>query len=116
MGPDAIVGVTCKDSRHLAMEAGEAGADYVAFGAFFPSHTKAVTRRADPEILAWWSELTTVPSVAIGGITADNCGPLVAGGAAFLCISSGRWDNPDGGGAESERGRGGTRGGGTVRK
>src|SRR3546814_17401403 len=98
MGPDAIVGVTCKDSRHLAMEAGEAGADYVAFGAFFPSHTKAVTRRADPEILAWWSELTTVPSVALGGLTADNCGPLVEAGAAFLCHARGRREPPAGAG------------------
>lgn len=96
VGPDAIVGVTCKDSRHLAMEAGEAGADYVAFGAFFPSGTKEVTRRADPDLLAWWNEVATVPSVAIGGITPDNCGPLVTAGADFLCIAGGVWNHPDG--------------------
>lgn len=96
VGPDAIVGVTCKDSRHFAMEAGEAGADYVAFGAFFPSSTKAVTRQADPEILAWWNEVATVPSVAIGGITAEKCAPLVRAGTDFLCIASGVWGHPDG--------------------
>lgn len=96
VGPDAIVGVTCKDSRHLAMEAGEAGADYVAFGAFFPSSTKAVTRRADPALLAWWHEVATIPSVAIGGITADNCGPLVQAGTDFLCIATGVWDHAGG--------------------
>src|SRR5690606_13961458 len=89
VGPDAIVGVTCKASRHLAMVAGEAGADYVAFGAFFPSTTKEVTTPADPEILRWWSELMTVRCVAIGGITAENCAPLVEAGADFLCISGG---------------------------
>lgn len=96
LGDDAIVGVTCKDSRHLAMEAGEAGADYVAFGAFFPSSTKAVTRRADPEILAWWDEVATIPSVAIGGITAGNCAPLVRAGTDFLCIAGGVWAHPGG--------------------
>ena len=96
MGREAIVGVTCKDSRHLAMQAGEAGADYVAFGAFFPSTTKAVTRRTDPEILAWWNEVATVPSVAIGGITAENCGPLVQAGTDFLCIASGGWEHAGG--------------------
>ena len=96
VGPDVIVGVTCKDSRHLAMEAGEAGADYVAFGAFFPSMTKVVTRAAEPEILAWWHELMTVPSVAIGGITAENCGPLVEAGTDFLCIATGVWAHPAG--------------------
>ncbi len=102
VGPEAIVGVTCKASRHLAMEAAEAGADYVAFGAFYPSGTKEATTRADPEILAWWSELMTVPCVAIGGITAENCGPLVEAGADFLCIASGVWNHP-GGAAEGVR-------------
>ena len=102
VGEDAIVGVTCKASRHLAMEAAEAGADYVAFGAFFPTATKEATTRADPEILAWWNELMTVPCVAIGGITAENCGPLVAAGADFLCIASGVWNHP-GGPAEGVR-------------
>lgn len=96
LGPERIVGVTCHESRHLAMEAAEAGADYVAFGAFFPSATKAAKHRADPEILRWWSELMTVPCVAIGGITAENCAPLVEAGADFLAVISAVWDHPQG--------------------
>lgn len=99
VGLGRIVGVTCHASRHLAMEAAEAGADYVAFGAFFPSATKAPKHRADPEILRWWSELMTVPCVAIGGITAENCAPLVAAGADFLAVVSAVWDHPEGPGA-----------------
>ena len=83
MGPDAMLGVTCKGSRDLAMQAGEDGADYVAFGAFFPSGTKDVTRFIDPEILHWWSELMELPCCAIGGITAENCAPLVQAGRGF---------------------------------
>lgn len=99
LGPDKIVGVTCHDSRHLAMEAGEAGADYVAFGAFFPTGTKEPKTRASVDIVAWWAELFTVPQVAIGGITAANCGPLVAAGADFLAVVSAVWDHPAGPGA-----------------
>ncbi len=73
LGPGRIVGVTCHASRHLAIEAAEAGADYVAFGAFFPSASKEAKHRAEPEIIRWWSELMTVPCVAIGGITPENC-------------------------------------------
>jgi thiamine-phosphate pyrophosphorylase len=96
MGPDNIVGVTCHNSRHLAIEAAEAGADYVAFGAFFPTSTKEAKTRADVDLLKWWSELTVVPCVAIGGITAANAKPLVEAGADFLAVSSGVWDHPDG--------------------
>jgi thiamine-phosphate pyrophosphorylase len=96
MGPDAIVGVTCKTSRHRAMEAAEAGADYVAFGAFFDSVTRGVKAEADPEIIAWWSELMVVPCVAIGGITPENLGPLVRAGADFICASAGVWQHEDG--------------------
>ncbi len=96
LGPDRIVGVTCKASRHLAMEAAEAGADYVAFGAFFVSSTKEVTTPAPIDILAWWSEIMTVPSVAIGGITTDNCRPLVEAGTDFLAVANGVWGHPDG--------------------
>jgi len=96
VGADAIVGVTCHASRHLAMEAGEAGADYVAFGAFFPTGTKDTIHRAEPEIVAWWAELFEIPCVAIGGITPANCGPLVAAGADFLAVVSAVWDHPDG--------------------
>ena len=91
VGADAVVGVTCHDSRHLAMVAGEAGADYVAFGAFFPTSTKAAKSTADPEILAWWQELMEIPCVAIGGITVENCAGLAAAGADFVAVSSGVW-------------------------
>jgi len=99
VGPDRIVGVTCHDSRHLAMEAAEAGADYVAFGAFYPTQTKPSNYRPEPELLQWWSEFMTVPSVAIGGITPANCVPLVKAGADFICVVSAVWQNPDGPGA-----------------
>jgi thiamine-phosphate pyrophosphorylase len=90
------LGVTCHDSRHLAMEAGEAGADYVAFGAFFPTATKETPTDADPEILQWWSETMVLPCVAIGGITAANCAPLVRAGADFLAVVGAVWNHPDG--------------------
>jgi thiamine-phosphate pyrophosphorylase len=96
MGPDATLGVTCKGSRDLAMAAGEDGADYVAFGAFFPSGTKDVTRFIDAEILRWWSELMELPCCAIGGITAANCAPLVQAGADFLAVVGAIWSYPDG--------------------
>ena len=96
MGKDRIVGVTCHDSRHLAMEAAEAGADYVAFGAFFDTATKAASSRADPDILSIWQESMTTPCVAIGGITVQNCRPLVAAGADFLAVSAGVWSHPKG--------------------
>jgi thiamine-phosphate pyrophosphorylase len=96
VGKDAIVGVTCHDSRHLAMEAAEAGADYVAFGAFFETRTKETTSRADVSLLEWWSEIFEVPCVAIGGITPANATPLIEAGADFLAVSSGVWDHPDG--------------------
>lgn len=91
LGREAQIGVTCHASRHLAMEAGEAGADYVAFGAFFPTTTKVTEHRAEPEILEWWSTLFEIPCVAIGGITPDNCRPLVEAGADFLAVSGAVW-------------------------
>ena len=96
VGSNAIVGVSCYDSRHLGVDAAEAGADYVAFGAFSPTQTKNPPTRADPDILRWWNQLVTVPCVAIGGIGIDNCGALVAAGADFLAVISGVWDHPDG--------------------
>jgi thiamine-phosphate pyrophosphorylase len=96
IGSDAMLGVTCKGSRDLAMQAGDDGADYVAFGAFFPSGTKEVTRFIDPEILNWWSELMELPCCAIGGITAENCAPLVHAGADFLAVVGCIWSHPDG--------------------
>jgi thiamine-phosphate pyrophosphorylase len=92
MGRHAIVGVTCHNSRDLAFEAGEAGADYVAFGAFFPTQTKEPKTVADIELLHWWAETMTVPVVAIGGITVENAGPLVAAGADFIGVSAGAWN------------------------
>ena len=96
IGPEATLGVTCKGSRDLAMSAGEDGADYVAFGAFFPSATKEVTTLIDPEILRWWSDLMELPCCAIGGITAANCAPLVRAGADFLAVVGAVWSHPDG--------------------
>jgi thiamine-phosphate pyrophosphorylase len=96
LGPQAQIGVTCHDSRHLAMEAGEAGADYVAFGAFYPTDTKETKHRPDPSILGWWSTLFELPCVAIGGITPENAAPLIAAGADFLAVSGAVWNDPDG--------------------
>lgn len=96
LGADRTIGVTCNDSRHLAMEAGEAGADYVAFGAFYPTTTKEATAQADPEILSWWTALSELPCVAIGGITPENAAPLVEAGADFLAVSAGVWGHPQG--------------------
>jgi thiamine-phosphate pyrophosphorylase len=96
MGRERIVGVTCHGSRDLAFEAGEAGADYVAFGAFFPTATKEVAHTADLELLAWWAAAMTVPVVAIGGITTQNARPLVEAGADFLAVSAGVWNHEDG--------------------
>jgi thiamine-phosphate pyrophosphorylase len=95
LGREAQIGVTCHASRHLAMEAGEAGADYVAFGAFFPTTTKEVKHHAEPEILAWWQSLFEIPCVAIGGVTAQNCAPLVQAGADFLAVSGGVWNGDE---------------------
>ncbi|MDP4575062.1 thiamine phosphate synthase [Qipengyuania sp. G39] len=95
LGREAQIGVTCHDSRHLALEAGEAGADYVAFGAFFPSKTKETSHRAEIELLQWWSEMVELPSVAIGGITPANCAPLIKAGADFLAVSGAIWSGDE---------------------
>ncbi len=96
VGADSIVGVTCSDSRHLAMVAAEQGADYVAFGAFFPTATKHSRALAPVTLIQWWTELMTVPCVAIGGITPRNCEPLIQAGADFLAVSAGVWNHPAG--------------------
>jgi thiamine-phosphate pyrophosphorylase len=96
LGPAAQIGVSVHDSRHLAMEAGEAGADYVAFGAFFPTATKEVRHRPDPAILAWWSTLFEIPCVAIGGISPANGRALVEAGADFLAVCSAVWTDAGG--------------------
>ena len=95
LGREAQIGVTCHNSRHLAMEAGEAGADYVAFGAFFPTTTKQTEYVAEPDLLSWWQELMEIPCVAIGGITPDNCKPLVEAGADFLAVSGAVWNGDE---------------------
>ncbi|MBX3483882.1 thiamine phosphate synthase [Phenylobacterium sp.] len=96
VGPDRMVGVTCHDSLHLAMEAAEDGADYVAFGAFFPTATKDAPTRADPELLTGWQADMLVPCVAIGGITVATARGLAKAGADFLAVSAGVWAHPDG--------------------
>jgi thiamine-phosphate pyrophosphorylase len=91
-----ILGITCHASRHLAMTAGEQGADYVAFGAFFPTGTKETVHTAGTDLLEWWSEMMEIPCVAIGGITAANCAPLVRAGADFLAVVGAVWNHPEG--------------------
>jgi thiamine-phosphate pyrophosphorylase len=99
VGDDKIVGVTCHASRHLAMVAGEDGADYVAFGAFFPTTTKTPKSEASPEILTWWGELFEVPSVAIGGLTVENCETVIKARTDFIAVSAGVWSHKAGPGA-----------------
>ena len=96
LGPTAQIGLTCHDSKHLAMEAGEANVDYVAFGSFYPTTTKEVRHQPDPAILGWWSTIFEIPCVAIGGITPDNAQPLIDAGADFLAVCSGVWAAPEG--------------------
>ena len=95
LGGDAQIGVTCHDSRHLALAAGEEGADYVAFGAFYPTTTKHVEHTAEADLLTWWQSLFEIPCVAIGGITADNAAPLVQAGADFLAVSGAIWQGDE---------------------
>jgi thiamine-phosphate pyrophosphorylase len=99
LGLDAQIGVTCHNSRHLAMEAAEAGADYVAFGAFFPTATKTVEHVAELDTIQKWSLVTEIPCVAIGGITPENAKPVIAAGADFIAVSGAIWNHPDGAGA-----------------
>jgi thiamine-phosphate pyrophosphorylase len=99
LGPNKTVGRTCHDSRHLAMEAGEQGADYVAFGAFYDTTTKPSHYRPHPSILGWWTTLSQLPVVAIGGIFPENAAPLVASGADFIAVVRAVWDHPEGPGS-----------------
>jgi thiamine-phosphate pyrophosphorylase len=96
LGREAQIGVTCHNSRHLAMEAGEAGADYVAFGAFFPTSTKEVSHQADPAILSWWTVVSPIPCVAIGGITPATAPIVAKAGADFVAVSGAVWNDPAG--------------------
>ncbi len=95
LGREAQIGVTCHNSRHLAMEAGEAGADYVAFGAFFPTQTKDVSHHAGLDLLEWWQSIFEIPCVAIGGVTPENCAPLIRAGADFLAVSGAVWNGDE---------------------
>ena len=95
LGKDAQIGVTCHASRHLAMEAAEAGADYVAFGAFYPTQTKATEHRPEPELLTFWQGIFELPCVAIGGITPANCAPLVTAGADFIAVCNAVWSGDE---------------------
>lgn len=101
LGEDAVIGVSCHASRHLAMEAGEQGADYVAFGAFYPTTSKSAKAlehwgTPEPDILEWWTSLVEMPCVAIGGITPHNCAPLVSAGTDFIAAISSVWQHPQG--------------------
>ncbi|GAA0481029.1 thiamine phosphate synthase [Parasphingorhabdus litoris] len=96
LGDQVQIGITCHDSRHLAMEAGEGGANYVAFGAFFPTQTKETHHRPEADLLQWWSTMMEIPCVAIGGISPDNCKALVDAGADFLAVSGSVWNDPKG--------------------
>lgn len=96
LGDEVQIGITCHDSRHLAMEAGEGGANYVAFGAFFPTETKETHHQPGLDVLQRWSNIMEIPCVAIGGITPDNCQPLIEAGADFLAVSGSVWNDPNG--------------------
>lgn len=96
LGKDVQIGITCHDSRHLAMEAGEGGANYVAFGAFFPTETKETRHKPELDLVQWWAEMMELPCVAIGGITPDNCRPLIDAGADFLAVCGAVWNDPAG--------------------
>lgn len=101
LGEDKVIGISCHDSSHMAMEAGDNGADYVAFGAFYPTASKSAEKLAKygtptPDILQWWSTYTVVPCVAIGGMTPENCAPLVEAGADFIAVINAVWKNPQG--------------------
>jgi thiamine-phosphate pyrophosphorylase len=95
LGREAQIGVTCHGSRHMAMQAGEDGADYVAFGAFYPTSTKVVSHQAEPDILTWWQTFFELPCVAIGGITPDTCGALAIAGADFIAVSGAVWNGDE---------------------
>ena len=96
LGKEAMIGVTCHNSRDLAMDAAENGADYVAFGAFYPTTTKEAEHMADLETLSIWQESIEIPCVAIGGITAENAGEVAAAGADFIAVSGAVWNHPEG--------------------
>jgi thiamine-phosphate pyrophosphorylase len=96
LGPDAMIGVTCHDDRDLAWDAAEGGADYVAFGAFYPTTTKETVHRPELEILTVWQETVETPCVAIGGVTVDNAADLARAGADFVAVSNGVWGYSDG--------------------
>lgn len=107
VGQDKIIGASAHASKHLAMEAGEQGADYVAFGAFYATNSKPREKiekwgTPSPGILSWWQETMLLPCVAIGGITPANCTPLVKAGADFIAAITSVWSHEKGPGKAVE--------------
>ncbi len=95
LGPNKIIGVSCYDSIDRAMEVGEAGADYIAFGAFYPTTTKLNTAKPKIDILEQWTSISVLPCVAIGGINQNNCKPLIKAGADLIAVVSNIWGSED---------------------
>jgi len=93
LGPKAIIGASCYNSKHQAMKAAEEGADYVAFGAFFDTKTKDPKTQAKITIIKDWVLISNIPCVAIGGIDASNCQELVDAGADFLAVVGSIWNS-----------------------
>ncbi|HEU5046241.1 MAG TPA: thiamine phosphate synthase [Rickettsiales bacterium] len=101
LGDEGVIGVSCHASKDMGIRAAEEGADYVAFGAFFPTKSKPQEKVEKwgiptPEIIEWWSTYTTIPCVAIGGMKPENCGPLVTAGADFIAAITSVWEHPQG--------------------
>ncbi len=95
LGPMSIIGVSCYDELERALAAAEGGADYVAFGSFYPSPTKPAAVRAEVELLQAARKRLRIPIVAIGGITPENGGALVAAGADALAVIQGLFAQAD---------------------
>lgn len=95
LGDTAIIGVSCYNRLDLAQKAGQAGADYVAFGSFFPSSTKPAAVSAEISLLREAKQCLAIPIIAIGGITPNNGQGLVDAGADFLAVISGLFAKTD---------------------
>jgi len=93
LGKKKIIGVTCHNSKNLALKAKRLGANYVAFGSFFKSQTKKTAFKANLEILRWAKKKINMPTVAIGGINSFNCKKILSNGADFIACSSYVWNN-----------------------
>ena len=93
LGNKKIIGVTCHNSKRLAIKAKNNGANYIAFGSFFKSYTKKTVYRANLEILRWAKKKINIPTVAIGGINSSNCKKILSNGADFIACSNYIWNN-----------------------